>query len=60
MNIEHRTLNVQHRILYTINLKTVLNNTRRNRLRQRIYPLKFCDLRIMHQRNSLLLKKDKA
>ncbi len=42
MNIEHRTLNVQHRIMNsvcrepfcrTVNLKKILINTRRKRLR---------------------------
>jgi len=33
MNIEHRTLNVQRRIMYSINLKNLLSNTRRKRLR---------------------------
>jgi len=26
MNVEHRTLNVQHRILYSANLKIILSN----------------------------------
>jgi hypothetical protein len=32
MNIEHRTLNVQHRIMYSVHKKR-LNTTRRGRLR---------------------------
>ena len=52
MNIEHRTLNVQHRILYSVNLKIKrLNNPRRTLragdsgapgLHGRIFPSKFC------------------
>jgi hypothetical protein len=31
MNVQHRTLNVQHRILYSVYLKKRLSNTRRTR-----------------------------
>jgi hypothetical protein len=57
MNIEHRTLNVQHRMRNSVNLKKRQSNTRRKRLRlrpvslreayglealrERIYPSKF-------------------
>jgi hypothetical protein len=35
MNIEHRTLNVQHRIMNSVDFKKKLRNTRRKRLRLR-------------------------
>ncbi len=43
MNIEHRTLNVQHRIMYSVDLKkTEQHATQALALRERSYPSKFC------------------
>ncbi len=44
MNIEHRTSNVQHRIMNSVNLKkkNEQHAAQAPALRERIYPSKFC------------------
>ena len=70
MNIEHRTLNVQHRIMNSVNLRKRLSNIRRTHrasagaagapaLHERIYTSKLSVFRSRLQSGSLVLKSIK-
>jgi hypothetical protein len=60
LNVEHRTLNVQHRILYSVNFeKTEQHAAQAPALRERIHDSKFPVFRSRLQRDSLVLKSIK-